>query len=277
MAANLEKLKRYLLGDLESNEAEEFDLELIANEEFEHSLIAAEGDLIEDFLDGRLTAEEEALFAANFLTSDARRGDMDQIRLLRTFAPNYKKNDRATAINVRAPNVFPLFVHLLSLRRLFAAFCVVTIAVGAIWLGWRLISNQEETLSGSEREFAELNATDLTHLPDAGRYSNFVLVSGLTRDAAPIRKVLSAEMTERVFLRLPLPVQLALDEVLMLRVLKGAKTVFTQKALRIYQNQNGQELRVFLPKSALPNGRLQIIVSDLNRTKTPIIYELGVE
>ena len=66
------KLKQFLLGNLAEGEAEEIGVRIIADRELDEKMSFAEEELVEDFLDDELTAEEKELFFANFLTTPAR-------------------------------------------------------------------------------------------------------------------------------------------------------------------------------------------------------------
>ena len=51
MDNDAKKLKRYLLGNLEENDAENLDLQIIGDKNLEEGLYLAEEALMEDYLD----------------------------------------------------------------------------------------------------------------------------------------------------------------------------------------------------------------------------------
>ena len=68
METETREIKRYLLGSLTPPEMEAIDLQIIADENTEESLVCAESELMEDYLDQMLSPPEVALFEQNFLT-----------------------------------------------------------------------------------------------------------------------------------------------------------------------------------------------------------------
>ncbi len=86
------KLKQYLLGNSSENDAEEIGVQIIADREFDERMSLAEGELIEDFLDDALTAEEKELFYAHFLTTPERIELFEETALLRNYAQTHLAN-----------------------------------------------------------------------------------------------------------------------------------------------------------------------------------------
>jgi hypothetical protein len=79
-------VRRYLLGVLPEEEAERFEREYFESDGAFEELVAAENDLIDAHLGGRLTAAEEESFARHFLSSPEREERVAFAQALRTAA-----------------------------------------------------------------------------------------------------------------------------------------------------------------------------------------------
>ena len=160
MQVSNSQLKKYLLGSLDAASSEEIGLQIIADETFEEQLLIAENDLFEDFLDKILSSEEEKLFNENFLISQQRKNQLDEINFFRQFA---KKNIQAE--NVVGQNVETTQSFLEKLKNLFnfkIKFAVPVLAglliILAIGFGWRLFyDDQPVELTSLEKQYSELN------------------------------------------------------------------------------------------------------------------------
>jgi hypothetical protein len=76
-------LRRYLLGQLGEEDTERLDRRLLADGDAFAELEAAQDDLIEDYLDGTLDAEERAAFEAHFLASPLHQRSLECARMIR--------------------------------------------------------------------------------------------------------------------------------------------------------------------------------------------------
>ena len=86
MSVETTKLKQFLLDDLLEKEADEISLQIIADEDFEGKMLFAEAELIEDFLEGSLSAAETELFYRNFLTTPERIELLEETAFLKEYA-----------------------------------------------------------------------------------------------------------------------------------------------------------------------------------------------
>src|SRR6185503_8299330 len=66
------KLRQYLLGNISEKEKSEFDLQLLSNQELITAIEVAEEELIDDYLDEILTANELERFKQFFLNAPQR-------------------------------------------------------------------------------------------------------------------------------------------------------------------------------------------------------------
>ena len=252
MQNDTSNLKRYLMGTLPEPEMEEIDLRVISDESFSDELTLAETDLIEDYLEGSLTDEEQRLFHANFLTSDSRREQLHEIELLKTYARNQAAQKKQPEPDP-APRVG--FVDLLKayLRPLtLGAAVVALLVVGLFWFGYLGGSG-----SALEKQYAELNKKDLSNTAELTGYANVNLTPGSFRDANSATRQSGDQLTETVLFRLILTSKVD-GTTIKANVLRGSSAVFTVDAAKVYQNAGGQDIRLLLPKSILQKGHYQI-------------------
>src|SRR6186713_1698883 len=79
-------LRKYLLGDLSSEDQEAFELWLISDDEAYDLVVAAEDDLIDEFLAGKLSPAETRQFHNHFLIALDRQRKLEFGRTLREYA-----------------------------------------------------------------------------------------------------------------------------------------------------------------------------------------------
>jgi len=256
------KLKQFLLGNPSEEDAEEIGVQIIADRNFDEKMSFAEEELIEDFLDDALTAEEKELFYANFLTTPERIELFEETALLRNYAQtHFAKASENLTEEKKSGSFFEslrLFLSANLLLRPVAAVLVVLV-IGAVV--WRVAFYDANGLTEIEKSYAALNAKDLNNPTEIANLTNKSLAAGTFRDTDPAATLNAANLTEKVLFRLALPSETPKDTLLNLELVKDGQTVFKQTNLRVYQNQNGQELKVVLPKTVLPKGAYQIKLS----------------
>ncbi|HKP69462.1 MAG TPA: CHAT domain-containing protein [Pyrinomonadaceae bacterium] len=131
-------LKKYLLGLLD-DEAVQAQIEerLMVDEEFAARVSVVEEDLIEEFLDGEMTADERDRFNRFFLAPPERKR---QLRLTRDL----RRVSASTAENVPQPERSRSIFSIGWLRYAFATAAVVLVALGV----WRFAIYESDTDKG---------------------------------------------------------------------------------------------------------------------------------
>lgn len=256
------KLKQFLLGNPSEQDAEEIGARIIADRSFDEKMSFAEESLIEDFLDDALTTQEKELFYANFLTTPERIEQFEETALLRNFAQTHFADASENLTGEKKSDGFfeslRIFLSANLLRPVAAV--LVILLIGAVV--WRVVVYDAGGLTQIEKDYAALNAKDLNNAPETANLTNKSLVAGTFRDTDGASKLIAADLTENVLFRLALPPETAKDTRFDLELIKSGQTVFRQTGLRVYQNQNGQELKVILPKNVLSKGTYQIKLSN---------------
>ncbi len=253
------KLRRFLLGNESEADAEEIGAQILADRDFDEKMSFAEEELVEEFLDGALTAGETELFYKNFLTPE-RAGLLKETAFLRNYSVAHSTDALERTPEEKKPEGFLDGLRsLLSLNlRPIAAVLVILVVAG---IGWRVFLYDAGGLTQIEKDYAALNAKDLSSAPEVANLSNKSLIPGTFRAADSTSTINSANLTENVLFRLALPAETPRETLVDLELERGGQTVFRQKGLRVYQNPNGQELKVILPKSVLSKGTYQIKLS----------------
>lgn len=273
------KLKKYLLGNLDEKATEEISLRIIDDESFEDEMMIAENALMEDFLDGALSAEEIKLFNSNFLISEERKIQLKEIALISAYAKSGLQRNLVTpekgAFDLRK-NLKAIFSFGFNPQTAILTILIICALAGITWRVFLYDANAE--LTQLEREFSVINQKDLNGTPGFSGLTNIGLIQGTFRDSNSTGKLELAKTTDIVIFRLVLPFPTAEKEFLKAEFIKDEKTVFTQNQARIYKNQSGQEVKIAVPKSILRKGEFQINLENPNPSAAPPIkYAFVVE
>lgn len=169
------RLRRYLLGQLPDAEKEALEKELMVNGDLFEELLAAEDELIDDYLSRELITIDRAALESHFLSTPERH---DQLRFGRVFnrylasqagakpaeaKPSPLPSNRSSSSGISSlrghvPNFFA------SLRIAVAAVIVIGVALGV----WRVFFHQSEVDKG----LLALNAAYKDQRPVESRISN---------------------------------------------------------------------------------------------------------
>jgi hypothetical protein len=138
MATNLDngRLRSYLLGGLPEEQSTALEETYLRDEETLESLQAAEYELIDDYLDGRLTPDERERFDRHYLASPVHRHRLATARRLRSAAAPTEPAREATPRRTTqvAPFARRWFEWPIGLRVALAAGLVLALALTALWL-----------------------------------------------------------------------------------------------------------------------------------------------
>ena len=145
-------LREFLLGKLDEAERERIESLFLTDTQAKERMLAAEQDLIEDYLEGNLTKEDKERFVSHYAQTD------EQLRKLRIT-----KSIKDWAVTeAKAPPVIAAPVSMwarLLQRPAFvlpvAAAIVLVVVLGLIWVNMR--TEQQDHLA-LERQLAQLNS-----------------------------------------------------------------------------------------------------------------------
>lgn len=227
--------RRFLLGQLPPNEAEQFETRLLEDAEVFEMAQAIEDDLVDDYVRGRLSGEERAVLAARFANRP------DRIRFAEALA-------RRTSWQMPARRILTWA----------AAAAILLVAGGALW--WR----QVNAIPGIQVPVRASRQTTTSPPPAPARQvehaSVFTIVLATTRDAKPSSPVELDPGTTRVELAIRIhPADLYPSYDVMLSHTDGT-AVWSGRASAPTMN----EIRVTIPASAFALGDYQVAVAGLD-------------
>ena len=170
MKENLESLhtiKKYLLGDLRDEaELRRIEERILLSDDFNETLLIAEDDLIEEYLDDGLTKADRERFNRFFCVSPERRKKIQLIGNLRKYAAQSASQKSGRAAREKHPSFFHQLFHPLGGLRL-AAFALILCGIG--FGVWRIGFYESDTDQG----LARLRAVYISERPFESRLSSF--------------------------------------------------------------------------------------------------------
>ena len=269
------QLKKYLLGSLDESSNEGIGLQILSDERLEEQLLIAENDLMEDFLDKNLSSEEVKLFQENFLVCNDREKQLNEISLFRQYSKKQVQSENLLDRTGNDSKTFWEKIKDLSIFNLdFAVPVLAVLIVAAVGFYFLFSTNQ---LSPLEKEYAQLNNNNFGNINEFSKFTNVSLISGTLRSSDALKKLKAENLSDQVFFSLAMPFNLPDNETLKAELVKDQKTVFRQPGIKIYKNQNGQEIRLLLPKTILTKGQYQIKIENPQTKDSPVIYNFAVE
>lgn len=270
----LEQLRKYFLGELRIEKEEEIERRLILDAEFEKDLIAAENDLVEEYLDGVLSAEEAGLFANNYLITPERKKNVEFVADLREYT---KSRAIDTAISVtESKDHFGgrLRLAFSTVPAAIYAACLLLFVIAAAGYLWLRSGNEFER---TQVEYAALNTGDFS---DLGQFSDFtrvtILPGGLRGNGTRVRTGEKAT-ADKVFVRLGMPFEFRDYVTFDLRLKTESRDLLTFPSLRAYESDGGKELRFLLPSSSLTPGEYRFEIAPTGKGSSQVTYYFTVE
>ena len=241
MALESDTIKRYLLGD--AGEAERESIEMrINDEEFEQDIAIAESELIEEYLEGTLSGEDKQLFERHFLSSSEHRDLVNELSLLKRYSSGPAEAYLTGELRVPAEG-------LAQYRPLAAAATIVIVGLLGL-LSWRMF--QVEPRPPLEQKYVQLNAGDLS---DLSHYPSMVLLR--EADVRPAREPKFRTDGPGTSFLFRLPVERAADAY-EVSVSENGGDLFRMGGLTVYRGDNGDEVRLLLPRGMITPGRVSI-------------------
>ena len=262
-------MRQYFLGSLTQEESDAIDLRIISDPEFGSAVVAAETELVEDYLDGRLTDEESALFDENYLITPERRKNVQAVIALRSVAD---RHSRTGDQRVKESTQLSLWDRIRSMVQIpvFAAALILAIVVGGYFY---LAGGGSSQL---QSEYAALNRSDLSNLDDYRALSNITVLPGNLRGSSAPAKQPNIS-GERILVRIVLTPELRESSAFNVSVKGATGQLLRFEGLRSYAIGGGRELRLLLPAKSFGSGTYKLEVSTVERPELPTSYDLGIE
>lgn len=127
-----DEVRRYLLGALSEEARRGVEERLMTEEAFLEELTLAEGELIDDYADGQLDAEERAGFERHFLSTEERRAQLRFALSLRRYA--FRTTKKKTAAPTPGERLRAFWGGRSTAWRAGLAFAAVACIAVAVWL-----------------------------------------------------------------------------------------------------------------------------------------------
>ena len=137
---NDELIVRYLLGDLPEEKQSEIEDRAFQDEQYLHEILAAEGDLIDEYVRGELSDSSRRQFESRFLSSAERRRKVVFARAMASVTPEFaaaKRDIRPASAPSPAgwPGNFAAFLRGLNPAASFSlAAAALIVVMGLSWL-----------------------------------------------------------------------------------------------------------------------------------------------
>src|SRR5690348_12422503 len=138
-------IRRFLLGELASREREPVEERLLTDEAFLNQVEAAEDDLVDDYVHGKLSSAQKEEFEKYFLSARERQ---EHVHFSRALQSVLSEDDQISKLNTATPFVAarPSFWSGVFSRPVLAAALTVSVlllAVALVWFGVMRPSREE--------------------------------------------------------------------------------------------------------------------------------------
>ena len=180
-------IKKYFLGELNEAATDSFEEEVARSAELFEQAQIVENDVIDDYLQGRLSSAEQALFEENYLTTPARH---QKIKFSRLFLSDIQRESPKTAQTAKIKEHKSFGQSIFDHSQLFKVFAFGTLAIIFIGGFFLILLNRQ-----SESDIAGQQNTNQS--PPSENQSKGNLSDSNSKDADPqFRSELNAEKSK---------------------------------------------------------------------------------
>lgn len=263
MGLERELTNRYLLGTATDAEDEEIGVRIIEDLSFAEQVSQSEFDLIEDYLEGSLSAADHELFELQYLISEERRERVREIALLKKYAT---RSAEFEAVAEPAAKMVPWYR---SFNILIPAFGLLVLAVVAT-----VLLVDRGGLGGVD--YAQLNRQDLRDPAVLGNAQIVQIDPGTFRSGTLGSVAAVTGDSSAVLFRLPLTFAVNSNTLYDASIDRDGRKVFSVEPVRLYSVDGGVEARMLAPREILPAGTYQIKLVQRNSDNAPVLYTFDV-
>src|SRR6266404_2721475 len=140
-----ERIRRYLLGQLSDGAREEIEQDLLANEELFQELLVSEDEIIDEYLGGKLSADERANFETHFLATPERHEKLKFGRAFDRFLTSQVSEAPARKLTP-SRNQWGWAQAFFSSQLRLAALALVVLVLA--FTGWRIFFHESDVDKG---------------------------------------------------------------------------------------------------------------------------------
>ncbi|HXD31526.1 MAG TPA: hypothetical protein VN643_10440 [Pyrinomonadaceae bacterium] len=256
-------LRKFLLGEIDEETRQQIESRFITDHLFREKVLAFEDDLVEDYLEDGLAAEERERFVSRYADTSARRQQLRIVKSIKQYAiANTAENPTGISTGSR-PSIS---LSKLRLRPIFlipiAAILIIAFSIAAVLLNNRRERNRHHL--AVEQQLARLNNPS-SEVPQ--QKVSLVLPPGSVRTAGPQTELKPPADTQIVELRL-LWIQkehYATYHAALHRV--GNAEQFTIRNL--HADNDGKAIPLRIPTEVLTPGLYQISLRGIGSDDTP--------
>jgi hypothetical protein len=258
-----ELTNRYLLGMATEAEDEEIGVRIIEDPIFAEEVTQAEIDLIEDYLEGELSAPEHELFEQQYLISDDRRERVREIALLKKYSA--LSGEFAAVVE---PTVKTIMWYR-NFKILVPAFGLLVLAAvaGLFFIDRGIVGGVD---------YAQLNRQDLRDPAVVGNAQIVEVNPGTYRSGTPGSITVVAGDSSAVLFRLPLTFAVDANALYDGSIERDGRKVFSVEPVRLYTEGGTTEAMMIAPREKLAKGTYQIKLVRRDSDNAPILYTFDV-
>lgn len=266
--------KNYLLGSLSEDDSIELELRVLDDEDLAAELFSVEEDLIQAFLSGELSEEDEGRFKADYLVTSERIKNVEMTALMQRYArENANKTYDVGELNPNEKSGLFEWFNAMGVGLRFAAVSIAVIVVAtSMWYFLQPPSDNE--LIALQIRYERINQ-DPSFGSIATSLSEMTLVSDTLRSAPSTAELERATLTEDIRFRLALPPQTNATASYDVIIFRNSTIVFRQNNIKPLSESAIPELRMILPREvfALGNHRAVLTNSDAGE----VVYHFVVK
>src|SRR5947209_9312033 len=184
-------IKKYLLGQLAGADLEEIERRVLTDDDFHEEVQIMEDELVDEYVNAELSADERRLFEKNFLADPESR---NKLRLGRALDRHLSSQPLRVERKSSERPLLPWTARLFSSPLRIAAFALI---IAAVALGaWRIFFHQSEVDKG----LLALNAAYREQRPVEARisqldYAPYVVTRGPSDERIDQNELRRAELT----------------------------------------------------------------------------------
>lgn len=193
-------IRQYLLGELDDQQREQLEQRVITNADYKEEVLMSEEELLDDFVNDRLSRRELELFHQKYSSSPSLSRKVELARTLNQYAANHRIVLEATnAQRSWVRSLLGFFYQGNRFRQLSLAILILLLVGGTLLVVyWRISQGRRVDYNALMR----LNGPGSEILPPDHSVVSVSLSSLLLRGAGDVRSVTITEQTQTVQLRL---------------------------------------------------------------------------
>lgn len=272
MDQEAERIKRYFLGTLPADAAEEIELRLMSDEEFEATVIAVENELVEDHLDQALSEDDARDFNENYLITDERIKNLETVALLRKYVKAKSQTAVPSKTGVTSDGglldkIRNLFSGIPAFAYAASVLLIIGTAAAYIWLGRGTAGERLQT------EYTALNRNDLGNLD---KFKMLPLITAVPGSVRGSDSSIKYSVDGSAFVRLAL-LDFKDQSIFNVSLSRGESVLLKLDGIRSYGTGLDREIRLLLPTKLLERGIYQITVLPASMPNSQVVYSFRVE